>query len=139
MSVHVQVRQDFMLVVLLEILDQGPEVVRLRCQLLIWMSKQPIHISTNQRTSRVTNGHAICVDHRYDFEDDSLSEFVGHFVLAHKKLDDSVHNPRGIGLSWMYTSCNYDDPFAQFLSTSLAEVSDGDHGHFHPGECGGEA
>jgi len=86
------------------------------------MPKEPIYISSNERTSSVTNGYSICIDHRNDFEDYSFSQFVCDFVFTQEKLNDAMYNPRRVSFSRMNPSCDNNDFLSKIFSSSMIEV-----------------
>lgn len=55
-----------------------------------------VKVCSHEGASVVTNDNAIRVLHRDYFENKSVAKELSVEILTNKKVDDSVHNPRGV-------------------------------------------
>lgn len=63
----------------------------------------PIQIDAHQRASVISNDHTIRILHRHDFEYESISQEFGVGVIRDQEFDDTVHHPRRVRLTWVYS------------------------------------
>ena len=52
-----------------------------------------IEITARQGASVVTIDDAIWIEHGYDLEDESVSEELGSFFIAHQEVEYPIHHP----------------------------------------------
>ena len=53
----------------------------------------PIQILPHQRAPVVAYYDAIWIEHGYDLEDESVSEELGSFFIAHQEVEYPIHHP----------------------------------------------
>jgi hypothetical protein len=51
-----------------------------------------IKVTSRETASIIPNHHAIWVEHRYDFEDISISKQLGAFLAAKKEIYNTFHD-----------------------------------------------
>lgn len=79
-----------------------------RMQSTIWIVILSVQIIPWVTSPIVTNDNTIRVNHRYNFENATLSEFLSLMALANQTFNEALHHPRRIRLSRVDTSIQDD-------------------------------
>ena len=73
---------------------------------------------TSKRASIVTVDDTIRVEHRNDLEYEVVPEGLRFRRIADQELDDALHHPTRIGLTWVHTR-RYEDAFLGLIFVAL--------------------
>lgn len=81
-----------------------------------WVGVLAVQIHGLETASVVSNYDSVWIDHRHYFEDEAVAQGLGDLVLAHKKLDQALHDERAVAFARVNSSSeDYALPFGDDL------------------------
>ena len=80
----------------------------------VWLVVAPVQVVSRHRCPVVTNYDSVGVYHRNHFEDDALPQLPGLVAAASYILQESLHHPAAVRLSWVDSRSNYHE-FLPFI------------------------
>ena len=78
-----------------------------RGRLLHRVQPLAVEVQSCQTTSVVTDNYAVRVEHWYNFEDERVSEDSCLSLITKHRIDDTFHDKRAIGLTWVDSRTQY--------------------------------
>jgi len=67
-----------------------------------------IQVGAHQRAPIIANDNTVRILHRDYFKHKSFTKVLGHLIVPYQEVDDSLHHPRGLCLSWVDPRRQYD-------------------------------
>ena len=67
-----------------------------------------IQVGAHQRAPIIANDNTVRILHRDYFKHKSFTKVLGHLIVPYQEVDDSLHHPGGLCLSWVDPRRQYD-------------------------------